>query len=108
MSDDMSKYVVTESTAFASDDADLDHADYRYADGTPITEKNTEAFTVERKRSAGRPALGSAAGSSPSVAFRLTAELRQEAEALAEREGRRVSAIARQALEEYIANHRAS
>jgi predicted DNA-binding protein len=40
------------------------------------------------------------------VAFRLPPELRAEAEQQAEREGKRVSELARAALEEYLARHR--
>lgn len=105
---DMSKYVVTESTEFADEEADLERSEYRGPDGVRVTEEATEAFTDERKRLGGRPALGGSPGSSPSVAFRLPAEMREEAEEIARREGRRLSAIARQALEEYIVSHRAS
>ncbi|MCS5497630.1 ribbon-helix-helix protein, CopG family [Cnuibacter physcomitrellae] len=105
---DPNKYVVTENTPIIDGDADLEGNEYRYADGTRITEENTEAYTVERKRAGGRPSLGAARGTSPSVNFRLPAKLREEAEELARREGRGLSVIAREALEQYIVSHRAS
>jgi predicted DNA-binding protein len=40
-----------------------------------------------------------AKGRSPAVAFRLPRELRQKAEAVAEREGKTISQLAREALE---------
>jgi hypothetical protein len=104
---DPKNFVVTESTVFHDEEADLEAHDYRGPGRERLTEDATERYTAQR-RGAGRPSLGDSGGSSPSVAFRLTAELRAEAEEVARREGRRVSAIARQALEEYIANHRAS
>ncbi len=56
-------------------------------------------ITYPRK---GRPSLTGAAESSPSVGFRVTPQLRAEAERLAQREGTTVSALARQALEDFI------
>jgi hypothetical protein len=50
----------------------------------------------------GRRSLGGAAGTSPRVNFRMTAELQARAQARAEREGKTVSEIARDALEQYV------
>lgn len=102
MTEKKNRYVVDETTEFIDEEIDLDTAGHRWPDGTPMTEANTEAYTVAR--AAGRPSLGDR-GSSPQVAFRLPAELRDSAERIAAREGRTVSAIAREALETYISTH---
>lgn len=51
----------------------------------------------------GRPSLTGDKATSPQVTFRLTPQLRARAEAEAERQGRRLSDIAREALERYLA-----
>jgi len=50
----------------------------------------------------GRPSLTGRAAASPHVGFRVTPELRDEAEAMAKARGLTVSALAREALEEYV------
>jgi hypothetical protein len=56
----------------------------------------------------GRPSLSGKPARSPQVTFRLAPELRAEAEQLAERDGKRVSEVARTALEEYVRRHKVS
>lgn len=50
----------------------------------------------------GRPSLTGEPAKSPHVGFRVTPELRAQAAALAAKQGISVSALARQALEEYV------
>ena len=50
----------------------------------------------------GRPSLSGRAAASPHVGFRVSPELRDEAEAIARRRGLTVSALAREALQEYV------
>ncbi|GGO30114.1 hypothetical protein GCM10010116_60330 [Microbispora rosea subsp. aerata] len=50
----------------------------------------------------GRPSLTGAAAHSPRVSFRLPEELRERAKARAEREGKSVSALAREAFEQFL------
>jgi predicted DNA-binding protein len=50
----------------------------------------------------GRPSLTGRAAVSPHVGFRVSPELRDEAEAIARARGVTVSALAREALEEYV------
>jgi hypothetical protein len=50
----------------------------------------------------GRRSLSGNTGASPRVNFRMTAELQARAQARAEREGKTVSEIAREALERYV------
>lgn len=52
----------------------------------------------------GRPSLTGERANSPQVTFRLTPELRAKAEQRAAAEGKRVSEIAREALEHYVAH----
>jgi len=55
---DPARYNITTTTSF-SDDIDLDTEVVHDLNGVRITEAATEAFTVERARSAGRPSLTS-------------------------------------------------
>jgi hypothetical protein len=57
----------------------------------------------EFMRGRGRPSLGRARGKSPQVTIRIPAELRERAEARAKSEQTTVSAVARSALEAYLA-----
>lgn len=50
----------------------------------------------------GRPSLTGRAAASPRVSFRTTDELRARAEERAEREGKTVSQVAREALEHHL------
>jgi predicted HicB family RNase H-like nuclease len=50
----------------------------------------------------GRPSLTGRAAVSPHVRFRVSPELRDDAEAIARRRGVTVSALVREALEEYV------
>ena len=84
------------------------------ADGTVLDEAAAERIVaevvaaVEAGRGTvtfprrGRPSLAGGPGTSPSVGFRLTPEVRQRAEELAHRRGITVSALAREALEDYL------
>ncbi len=69
---------------FERDDSALDHADIRFP------------------RRAGRPSLTGRAAVSPQVTFRVTPELRQQAEHLAQQRGTTVSGLARKALEDLL------
>jgi hypothetical protein len=55
-------------------------------------------------RGRGRPSLTGHASQSPRVSFRLEPEVRDRAAARADREGKSLSALAREALEEYLAS----
>jgi hypothetical protein len=77
-------------------DVDLEKEVVRDTRGRRVTNAYVERL-VEAARKPGRPSLGK--GRSPAVAFRLPQELRQKAEAVAEREGKTISQLAREALE---------
>jgi predicted HicB family RNase H-like nuclease len=55
-------------------------------------------------RGRGRPSLTGESQHSPRVTFRLDPEVRDEAAARAEREGKTVSELARDALKQYLAS----
>jgi hypothetical protein len=63
-------------------------------------ERGYDLAKAKRQR-VGRPSLGGG-GVSPRMSFRATPELYQAAQARAEREGRSVSDLAREALARYV------
>lgn len=83
----------------------------RSKSGVLITEEIAEeladeaerGYDLSKARRVGRKSLTGGRGHSPSVHFRITAALQQQAQERAEREGKTVSQIARDALEHYIA-----
>lgn len=78
--------------------------------GTVITDEMAEQLADEAEAGyevhpgRGRPSLSGEASASPQVTFRLTGSLRDKARARAETEGKTVSALAREALERYLAS----
>lgn len=84
---------------------DLDKEDIRLKDGARLTDELAASIAEEAltKARAGRPSLSGAAKSSPQIAFRVPDDVRDAVEQLAASEGKTVSQIAREALEEYVA-----
>lgn len=82
-----------------NEDVDLERDDVRLPDGTRLTDDVADAIVRDVRRSVGRPSLTGQAAISPRVTFRLTPDMRDRAAALAEREGKSVSQLAREALE---------
>ena len=76
-------------------DVDLETQIVRDRRGHRITKDYVDRV-VEAARKPGRPSLGD--GRSPAIAFRLPNGLRKEADALAAREGKTISELAREAL----------
>jgi hypothetical protein len=82
----------------------------RSKSGIPITDALAEQLADEAAagyeltagRRVGRRSLAGGDGASPRVNFRMTAELQARAQARADREGKTVSEIAREALERYV------
>lgn len=78
--------------------------------GTVITDHIAERLADEAENGynlhpgRGRPSLTGDTKESPQVSFRIPPELRERAKARARREGTTVSALARQALEHYLAS----
>ncbi len=87
-------------------DVDLAEEDVRDTKGRRITEEYAEGAAANALRSVGRgrPSLTGKKATSPQVTFRVTPELRARAAAEAARQGKRVSDVARDALERYLAS----
>lgn len=87
-------------------DVDLESDDVRDSRGRRITEDCARAGTNQAIASIGpgRPSLTGMKATSPQVTFRVTPELRARAAAEAVRQGRRISDVAREALERYLAS----
>lgn len=96
---DRSKYKVATGR-----DVDLKREDVRDRRGRRITDEYVRRAVndVHEKMGRGRPSLTGRAKPSPQVTFRLPPTLRAKAEARAKREGKRVSEVAREALERYL------
>ena len=90
------------TTTPIGDDVDLAREDLRLADGTRLTEDVVEQIVDDVRRSAGRPSLSGSATTSPQIAFRLPADLRRRAGEVAAAEGKTISQLAREALEERL------
>jgi len=104
--EELSRYVIGPNTEVIPDDADLDAHDYRDAHGDRVTEASTREYTEERaRRAGGRPSLHGGRGSTPTIAIRMPADLRDRLAEVAAAEGRSASAVARDAVEAYIAEH---
>jgi hypothetical protein len=82
----------------------------RSKSGVPITDEIAQQLADEAEagyaltpsKRVGRKSLDGADGVSPRVNFRVTAELQARAQARAEKEGKTISEIAREALEQYV------
>ncbi len=84
------------------EDVDLDREDVRLPDGTRLTQQVAEAIVEDVRRKVGRPSLTGQAAVSPRVTFRLTPDARDRAAAIAERENKTISQLAREALEQRV------
>ncbi len=80
-------------------DVDLRHEDIRLPDGTRVTDELVDDIVEEVRRKGGRPSLTGDAAVSPRVSFRVTPSVRERAAIIAEREGKTISQLAREALE---------
>jgi predicted HicB family RNase H-like nuclease len=89
---------ITSKTPIGND-VDLRHEDVRLPDGTRITDELVDDIVEEVRRRGGRPSLTGGAAVSPRVSFRVTPGVRERAAIIAEREGKTISQVAREALE---------
>lgn len=106
---DPGKYRITADVDVS--DIDLDQEEFIYR-GERLTEARAEKLAAEALRSAraknlipGRKSLSGDGSHSPTVQYRVPADLRDRAQQLAERTGLTVSKIGRIALEEYLERH---
>ncbi|HYS35191.1 MAG TPA: hypothetical protein VEO01_06050 [Pseudonocardiaceae bacterium] len=85
-------------------DIDLGQEEVQLPSGERLTEARASEIAEETLRGVrGRPSLTGHGQHSPRVSFRLPAEERELAERVAQQEGKTVSALAREALEHYLA-----
>ena len=88
------------------DDVDLDTEDVRLADGTRLTEHLAEELAAETlARHGGRPSLTGDRRHTPRLTLRVTEGTRDALEEIAERQGRRLADVGRDAFDEYIDRH---
>jgi hypothetical protein len=87
-------------------DIDLGLEDIRLADGTRLTDEAAADIAESVLRSVGRPSLSGVRQRSPQIAFRVPPAVRDQAAEVAAREGKTVSELAREALEERLAASR--
>src|SRR4051812_10430148 len=97
---------ITQDTRIGSD-VDLDAEDVRLKSGQKLTREVADRVSEEGKRPGGRPSLSGNATISPQIAFRVPAEIRELAEAVAASEHKTVSQLAREALEDRLKERRA-
>jgi len=77
----------------------------REPDGDDFTDAEAEALAAKARayrQRRGRPSLTGQAKHSPQVAFRVTPEIRKRAERLAQKTGKSLSMIAREAFEDRL------
>ena len=89
-------------------DVDLDRYDVRLADGTRLTEQEAADIVDQVRRRGGRPSLTGRAAVSPRIAFRVDPRVRDSAARIADREGKTISQLAREALEARVAAERSA
>lgn len=104
---DPAKYVVRPDTLI--EDVDLDEEEVRLPDGRRLTNELAEeiaesALTAARRRNLipGRKSLSKSGAHSPVVHFRLSEDLHQALETRAAEEGKTLSKVAREAIEQYL------
>lgn len=98
---------ITSSTPIGPD-VDLDRDDVRLTDGTRLTEQKAADIVDEVRRRGGRPSLTGRAAVSPRIAFRVDPRVRDSAAQIADREGKTISQLAREALEARVAAERSA
>ncbi len=67
-----------------------------------LADEADAGYDLTPSKRVGRKSLAGADGVSPRVNFRMTGELQARAQARAEKEGKTISEIAREALEQYV------
>ena len=98
---------ITSSTPIGPD-VDLERDDVRLIDGTRLTEQKAADIVDEVRRRGGRPSLTGRAAVSPRIAFRVDPRVRDSAAQIADREGKTISQLAREALEARVAAERST
>ena len=96
MSEDLSRYRLTDSGHVAPGYIDLDAADEQWPDGRPLTEASTEAYTQARANTRPQPDDGSSA--SAPIGIRLPADLSALVRRQAARDGMSTTEWVRRAV----------
>ncbi|MEJ7834404.1 MAG: ribbon-helix-helix protein, CopG family [Nocardioides sp.] len=83
---------------------DLDVEVVRRKDGTRITEADAaeQGETIARHARSGRPSLSGGSKRSPQLGIRVSEDIHQRISARAKAEGKRVSDVVREAIENYV------
>lgn len=84
------------------EDVNLDREDIQLADGTRLTEEVAGEVVEQVRRASGRPSLSGKKAASPQIAFRVAPSVRDRAAEIANREGKTLSQLAREALEDLV------
>jgi len=100
MADPTAPTVTTQTPIGA--DVDLVAEDLRLPDGSRLTAELADQITTTVRRTAGRPSLTGTAANSPQIAFRVTPAVRERATRMAAEQGKTLSELAREALEERV------
>lgn len=89
-------------------DINLDEEEIRLPDGSRLTEAAAEelAERVLEQRRVGRPSLIGGKTHTPPLTVRVRPGVRSALEEIAQKQGRRLADVSREALDEYVARHR--
>ncbi len=96
---------ITDETPIGRD-VDLERDDVRLQDGTRLTDEVADDIMEQVRRTAGRPSLSGQAAASPQISFRVAPAVRDRAAEVAAKEGKTVSELAREALEDRLTSSR--
>ena len=87
-------------------DIDLDSEEVHTHSGQRLTEADAEELGEQAvQKVTGRPSLTGTGKHSPQIAYRVPEPLAAEARKIAEQEGKTLSEVGREALEEYVKTH---
>lgn len=87
-------------------DLDLDREEF-VVGGQRLTTQRATELAASRERRGGRPSLTGLGQHSPALNLRISQDDKEELEAVASRQGRRVSDVVRDAVRQYL-DHQAS
>lgn len=88
-------------------DINLDEEEILLHDGSRLTEQAAEELAERalEQRRAGRPSLSGGTAHTPPLTVRVRPGVRSALEEIAQKQGRRLADVSREALDEYVARH---
>lgn len=92
---------ITDDTPIGRD-VDLEQDDVRLQDGTRLTDAVADGIVEHVRPTAGRPSLSGQPAASPQISSRVAPAVRDRASEIAAREGKTISELAREALEQRV------